>query len=103
MPQERGQCPGSFWIRPRSKKYSSATFLINQGIPTRIDSVHAIAHNKVMIIDGETVITAPSISLKRRRKISENLLYPGQEAGRVLHPELAGHPNHSEIMLGRDR
>ena len=37
--------------------YSSATFLHNAGIPTFIDSAHAIAHNKVMIIDAETVIT----------------------------------------------
>jgi phosphatidylserine/phosphatidylglycerophosphate/cardiolipin synthase-like enzyme len=37
--------------------YSSATFLHNAGIPTFIDSAHAIAHNKIMIIDSETVIT----------------------------------------------
>jgi phosphatidylserine/phosphatidylglycerophosphate/cardiolipin synthase-like enzyme len=41
----------------RTQKYSSATFLYNQGIPIKIDAQHAIAHNKVMIIDGETVIT----------------------------------------------
>ncbi len=27
------------------------------GIPTWIDAKHAIAHNKIMIIDGETIIT----------------------------------------------
>jgi len=41
----------------RTQEYSSATFLYNQGIPVKIDAQHAIAHNKVMIIDGETVIT----------------------------------------------
>jgi phosphatidylserine/phosphatidylglycerophosphate/cardiolipin synthase-like enzyme len=41
----------------RTEKYSSATFLFNAGIPVKIDAQHAIAHNKVMIIDGETVIT----------------------------------------------
>lgn len=41
----------------RTQKYSSATFLLNVGIPVKIDAQHAIAHNKVMIIDGETVIT----------------------------------------------
>ena len=41
----------------RTQQYSSATFLHNQGIPVKIDAQHAIAHNKVMIIDGETVIT----------------------------------------------
>jgi len=41
----------------RTQKYSSADFMANSGIPTKIDAVHAIAHNKVMVIDGETVIT----------------------------------------------
>jgi hypothetical protein len=40
----------------RTEKYSSADFLANQGVPTTIDAVHTIAHNKI-IIDGETVIT----------------------------------------------
>lgn len=38
----------------RSEKYSSADFLNNAGIPTSIDDKHAIAHNKIMIIDGNT-------------------------------------------------
>jgi phosphatidylserine/phosphatidylglycerophosphate/cardiolipin synthase-like enzyme len=38
-------------------QYSSADFLTNSGIPTKIDAQHAIAYDKVMIIDGETVIT----------------------------------------------
>ena len=41
----------------RTEKYSSATFLVNMGIPTKIDAVHAIAHNKIMVIDAQTVIT----------------------------------------------
>ena len=41
----------------RTDQYSSATFFFNAGIPVKIDAQHAIAHNKVMIIDGETVIT----------------------------------------------
>jgi len=41
----------------RSQHYSSATFFQHAGIPTWIDSAHAIAHNKVMVIDGETVVT----------------------------------------------
>jgi phosphatidylserine/phosphatidylglycerophosphate/cardiolipin synthase-like enzyme len=38
----------------RTDQYSSATFLYNSGIPVKIDAVHVIAHNKIMIIDGET-------------------------------------------------
>jgi len=39
-----------------SDKYSSATFLANAGIPVQIDKGHkdGIAHNKVMILDGQT-------------------------------------------------
>ena len=37
----------------RGDKYSSADFLANSGIPTKIDAAHAIAHNKVIIIDGK--------------------------------------------------
>jgi len=41
----------------RTEKYSSATFVYNNGIPCFIDAQHAIAHNKVMVIDARTVIT----------------------------------------------
>ena len=41
----------------KTEKYSSATFLSNARIPTFIDSKHKIAHNKIMIIDGRTVIS----------------------------------------------
>jgi phosphatidylserine/phosphatidylglycerophosphate/cardiolipin synthase-like enzyme len=41
----------------RHEKYTSATFLANHGITVFIDAKHAIAHNKVMLIDGHTVVT----------------------------------------------
>ena len=41
----------------RTERYTSATFLANEGVPTYIDSNHAIAHNKLMVIDGDEVIT----------------------------------------------
>ena len=41
----------------KSAKYSAGDFTAHMGIPTYIDSEHAIAHNKIIIIDGETVIT----------------------------------------------
>lgn len=37
--------------------YSEATFFYNQGVRTLIDRSHAIAHNKVILIDDKTVIT----------------------------------------------
>lgn len=40
-----------------SEKYTSATFLKNAGIPVVVDSRPAIAHNKVMIFDQQSVFT----------------------------------------------
>ena len=36
----------------KTEKYSEADFLVNVGIPVQIDAKHAIAHNKIMVIDG---------------------------------------------------
>ncbi len=41
----------------QSQKYSAADFVAHAGIPTNIDSVHTIAHNKIIIIDKNTLIT----------------------------------------------
>lgn len=37
--------------------HSQAPRLARAGIPVYVDSQHAIAHNKVMVMDGDTVIT----------------------------------------------
>lgn len=56
-------------------KYSAADFLRNSGIPTWIDSKHAIAHNKIMIIDGATVITGSfNFTKAAEQRNAENLL-----------------------------
>lgn len=59
----------------KTEKYTSATFLSNAGIPTFIDGEHKIAHNKIMIIDGRTVITG-SFNFTKSAEVSnaENLL-----------------------------
>jgi phosphatidylserine/phosphatidylglycerophosphate/cardiolipin synthase-like enzyme len=59
----------------RTAKYTGATFLANNQIPTYIDAAHAIAHNKIMIIDKQTVITG-SFNFTRAavEKNAENLL-----------------------------
>lgn len=59
----------------RTEKYSSATFLLNSGIPPLIDAKHAIAHNKVMIIDDETVLTGSfNFTKAAEERNAENLL-----------------------------
>ena len=58
-----------------TEKYSSATFLLHAGIPTRIDSEHAIAHNKVMILDDAVVITGSfNFTAQAENRNAENLL-----------------------------
>jgi phosphatidylserine/phosphatidylglycerophosphate/cardiolipin synthase-like enzyme len=59
----------------RGERYSSATFLANEGVPTYIDPVHKIAHNKVMVIDGQTVITGSfNFTKSAEEGNAENLL-----------------------------
>jgi phosphatidylserine/phosphatidylglycerophosphate/cardiolipin synthase-like enzyme len=41
----------------QTAKYSSATFFFNSGIPTFIDARHAIAHNKIILIDDGIILT----------------------------------------------
>jgi phosphatidylserine/phosphatidylglycerophosphate/cardiolipin synthase-like enzyme len=58
----------------RTDKYSAADFLANQGIPTTIDAAHAIAHNKIIIIDGEMVITGSfNFTKAAQEKKAENV------------------------------
>lgn len=59
----------------RTQKYSGATFLANAGIPVYIDSQHAIAHNKVMVLDRSTLITGSfNFTAAAEGKNAENLL-----------------------------
>lgn len=87
----------------RSEKYSSADFVAHAGIPTRIDAKHAIAHNKIMIIDDETVITGSfNFTKAAEENNAENLLV-------IQDPALAAkyqanwtlHAEHSELYSVR--
>jgi phosphatidylserine/phosphatidylglycerophosphate/cardiolipin synthase-like enzyme len=65
-------------ILDRSQKgarQTSLTFLANSGISTYVDSNHAIAHNKVIIIDRVTLITGSfNFTKAAEEKNAENLL-----------------------------
>jgi phosphatidylserine/phosphatidylglycerophosphate/cardiolipin synthase-like enzyme len=59
----------------QTQKYSSFTFLKNQGIPTWIDAKHAIAHNKIILIDRQVVITGSfNFTKAAEERNAENLL-----------------------------
>ncbi len=85
----------------RTQKYSSATFLYNQGIPVKIDAKHAIAHNKVMIIDGETVITGSfNFTKAAEEKNAENLLViKDKKLASLYAKNWLEHERHSEVYV----
>ncbi len=57
------------------EQYSAADFTSRAGIPTFIDAEHAIAHNKVIIVDGKTVITGSfNFTKAAEERNAENLL-----------------------------
>ena len=59
----------------RTDHYSSADFVQHAGITTYIDAQHAIAHNKIMLIDGRTILTGSFNFTKQAEKNNaENLL-----------------------------
>ncbi len=89
----------------RTEKYSSADFVQHAGIATHIDAEHAIAHNKVMVIDGQTVITGSfNFTNAAEEHNAENLLV-------IRSPELAekyaanwnAHLAHSERYEHREK
>jgi phosphatidylserine/phosphatidylglycerophosphate/cardiolipin synthase-like enzyme len=61
--------------RSQRNERSGMGFLIRAGIPTWIDPVHAIAHNKVMVVDGRTVVTGSfNYTRAAEERNAENLL-----------------------------
>lgn len=89
----------------RTEKYSEADFLKNEGVPTWIDAQHAIAHNKIMILDGYLVLTGSfNFTKAAEENNAENLLV-------INDPVLAhryienwhAHESHSEAYERADR
>ena len=90
----------------RTQKYSSAIFLNNSGIPTYIDDRHAIAHNKIVIIYGATLITGSfNFTKAAEEKNAENLLAIKGEPGLVKKyiANFQEHLGHSDKYEGRGR
>jgi phosphatidylserine/phosphatidylglycerophosphate/cardiolipin synthase-like enzyme len=87
----------------KTEKYTSATFISNAGIPTYIDDKHAIAHNKIMIIDRETVITGSfNFTKAAEEKNAENLLViKSRELAKDYMDNWHKHKEHSEKYEGR--
>lgn len=57
------------------EKYTDLPFLLEQGLQPLIDGEHPIAHNKVMIIDGHTLLTGSfNFTHQAEHDNAENLL-----------------------------
>lgn len=56
-------------------RYSGATYMRNHGVPVWIDDTVRIAHNKVMIFDGRSVLTGSfNFSRAAQKDNAENIL-----------------------------
>ena len=89
--------------RQRKESYGITDFLANSGIPTRIDSAHAYAHSKVMVIDEETVITGSfNFTKSAEDKNAENLLViKDKEIAMKYAENWKEHAKHSSLHQGR--
>ena len=87
----------------RSKKYSAGDFTAHTGIPTYIDSAHAIAHNKIIIIDKKTVITGSfNFTKAAENSNAENLLIiSSMDLAKYFIQNWEVHKGHSEAYTGR--
>jgi phosphatidylserine/phosphatidylglycerophosphate/cardiolipin synthase-like enzyme len=59
----------------KTSPHSSATLLFNSKVPTYIDARHAIAHNKIIIIDKKVVVSGSfNFTIAAEKRNAENLL-----------------------------
>jgi phosphatidylserine/phosphatidylglycerophosphate/cardiolipin synthase-like enzyme len=87
----------------RTEKYSSADFVVHAGIPTAIDDQHAIAHNKIMVIDGKTILTGSfNFTRAAEEHNAENLLVIQDSAlAEKYTANWHVHERHSQPYAGR--
>ena len=87
----------------KTEKYSSADFLVHAGIPTLIDEKHAIAHNKIMIVDGQAVLTGSfNFTKSAEEHNAENLLVLRDAALAARYTaNWKTHAEHSQPYSGR--
>ena len=85
----------------RNQKYSAADFTSHAGIETLIDDKHAIAHNKIMIIDDCIVITGSyNFTRAAEKSNAENLvIIESIPIARQYQQNWQKHRNHSQIYF----
>ena len=84
----------------RTEKYSSSTFLQHAGIPVWIDTKHAIAHNKVMVLD-ETITVSGSFNFTKsaeERNAENMLIISDRDLAKRYLQNWETHRQHSEAL-----
>jgi phosphatidylserine/phosphatidylglycerophosphate/cardiolipin synthase-like enzyme len=89
--------------RNKKGKYSAADFTAHMGIPTFIDAEHAIAHNKVMIIDKDIVVTGSfNFTKAAENNNAENLIIiQSKDLAKIYMDNWYEHQRHSATYEGR--
>jgi phosphatidylserine/phosphatidylglycerophosphate/cardiolipin synthase-like enzyme len=80
------------------EEHTDLQFLLEQGLAPLIDPTHAIAHNKVMVLDGKVVLTGSfNFTNQAEHENAENLLvlkgHPDLVA--AYRKDFTGHKGHS--------
>jgi phosphatidylserine/phosphatidylglycerophosphate/cardiolipin synthase-like enzyme len=83
----------------KTQKYSVAEVLVKAGILVKIDAAHLVAHNKIMIIDGITVITGSfNFTKTAEERNAENVLVIHNKQFAAQYSEnWRRHAAHSEV------
>jgi phosphatidylserine/phosphatidylglycerophosphate/cardiolipin synthase-like enzyme len=86
-----------------SSEFSALDFTVHAGIPAYIDAEHASAHNQIIIIVRETVITGSfSFSKAVEEKNAENLLIiKSRELAKRYLNNWQEHKQHSKLYQGK--
>jgi phosphatidylserine/phosphatidylglycerophosphate/cardiolipin synthase-like enzyme len=87
-----------------TEAYSDLPLLVEQGLAPLIDAHHAIAHNKVMVIDRSTVVTGSfNFTHQAEAENAENLLVIKGNAAlaRSYHDHFAEHKGHCQQPQAR--
>ncbi|HXX80625.1 MAG TPA: phospholipase D-like domain-containing protein, partial [Thermodesulfovibrionales bacterium] len=87
----------------KSRNYNAGDFMAHAGIPTYIDSAHVMAHNKIIVIDNEVVITGSfNFTRAAEEHNAENLLIiRSKELAKDYSENWQKHRGHSEVYRGR--
>ena len=88
----------------KSARYSSATFLANMGVPTRVDLMHKIMHNKFIVVDAKHVETGSfNFTSSAENGNAENaiVLWNNPQLAAIYTANWREHWDHSEPYAAR--